>query len=763
MKKFLSVLLAFVMILSSFTLFVGCMDNNSGGNGGDESDGEQTQNGSLKIAVLSDIHLECEDEKAVRNFKTAVKQCTDYAGKDLDVVLCVGDMLDSVWYGSMKYEGEDPLIYEFYFGDEAGGENDYLGKELEMLVGVMDETIPQSAKFMYCLGNHDMISSNTGGGGAKSTSGNPYGVFGTGLSFDYSYYKDYFSRSDRNYFDGDEPDHSYMGDEGSQLNEKNLNMLGARYFKLGNTHFVSLSNTAYWVENAYNTNQLTWLESTFEYIDENYPNDNILFITHNMIKNTTSGSSGGSGSIGNILKKYPQVITFTGHDHNTIYNENALWQDDGYTVVEAASVQNTGNNTYFGTNPSSFNTHYANDSNAASQGLLVTVETDSSVRIERMDFTAGTKIGSDWVIPAVGSSNRVTNYKKMVREMNNAVPEFSSSAQPYAEVVDGYLNVRWGAASATDNDVWAYRVVATYNNSSTKTLLVSPDRSVNDPNAEFYCSFANASTISKVTITAEDSLFASSRTYTVNASDFATASAVTPSVASVATGTESSSFTLDSISLGDYTINACEDYIASGDGVMTNYRSTYAKGMMYFDGVYGKNYYFSFDMSKLRCNRSYTNSGYSDAKLSAGVCLATWGYNGKLFSLIAQLYFSDGYANGAQVPRPQIMKLTYYLVQQSNSSVGWATYSQIAQTVDITQAHRDALSSDAGAKIAVNRAGSYFTIYFNNLELDSRDLAGNYFYGNTFVPFTAETTAAFGVATNGGEAYFANPYAVINA
>lgn len=148
MKKFLSVLLTFVMILSSLTLFVGCADSGNPGTGIGDTEGEQTQNGPLKIAVLSDIHLECEDEKAVRNFKTAVQQCTDYAGKDLDVVLCVGDMLDSVWYGSMKYEGEDPLAYSFYFGSEAGGENDYLGKELQMLVDVMDETIPQSTKFM---------------------------------------------------------------------------------------------------------------------------------------------------------------------------------------------------------------------------------------------------------------------------------------------------------------------------------------------------------------------------------------------------------------------------------------------------------------------------------------------------------------------------------------------------------------------------------------------------------------------------------------
>lgn len=763
MKKIFSFLLAFVMILSSLTLFVGCTPSSDNGNnpgGGNDDDNTSQVSGPLKIAVLSDIHLETEDEADIRKFKTAIKQCTEFAGKDLDAVLVVGDMLDSVWYGAMKYEDET-ISYNFYFGDEAGGENDYLGKELQMLVDVMDESIPSSAKFMYCLGNHDMISSTTGGG-YKSISGNPYGVSVTGLQFDYAYYKDYFSRSERNWFDGDEPDHSYSGDEGTQLTQKNLDRLGARYFKLGNTHFISLSNKAYWTENSYNENQLNWLSGTLKYINANYPDDTVLLVTHQPLKNTTTGSSGGSASIGDILKKYPQVITFTGHDHNTIYNENALWQD-GYTVVEAASVQNTGNNSYFGSNPSSFNVHYAVDSNAASQGLLVTVNTDSSVRIERMDFTAGTKVGADWEIPAVGSSNRATKYKTIIRKMNNVSPDFSTDAKPYAEVVDGYLNVRWGAASASDNDVWAYRVVATYNNgSSNKTLLVSPDRSVNDPDAEFYCSFANASTISSVTVTVEDSLFESSRSYVINSSDFGSASATTPVTASVTAGTTSSDFTLSGLSLGDYTIKPSLDYIKTDDGKFTNYKSTYAKGMLYFDGVYGKDYYYSFDMSKLRCNRSYTNSGYVDAKLAAGVCLATWGYNGKVFSLIAQMYFSDGFANGTQVPRPQIMKLTYYLVQQSNSSVGWATSTEIVRTVDITQAQREALSSDNGAKFAVNRVGTTFTIYLDNQVLDMHDFAGNYFYGNTFVPFTSDTTAAFGVATLGGEAYFSNASAVVN-
>ena len=68
---------------------------------------EPEQPDEMSFAVLSDIHLQTEDETAERNFLRAVDVCREYAGGKLDAVCVAGDMLDSVWYGRMRYEDAD--------------------------------------------------------------------------------------------------------------------------------------------------------------------------------------------------------------------------------------------------------------------------------------------------------------------------------------------------------------------------------------------------------------------------------------------------------------------------------------------------------------------------------------------------------------------------------------------------------------------------------------------------------------------------------
>lgn len=726
-KKFLALLLTIVLLFTSFTLF-GC------GNDGDEESRDV-----VRFAMLSDIHLQVEDEKAVRNFKAAVEQCTRYAGGSLDAVLVSGDLLDTMWYSKMQYEDET-INYDLYYGDMAFGDDDYLNRELDFLVDVIDETVPSDTEFIYCLGNHDQVSLGT-----KLLSGNPYGAVSACVKHDYGYYKDGFKRSTRNYFSSDQPDHSGLN--------VNLDYIGARYVRLGGVHFISLSNAVYYNANSenYNQLQLDWLSATLEYIDTNYPNDNIMLITHMPILNTlpyTFDSKEASDKIEDVLKDYPQVTVFTGHFHQTTYNERSFWSDRGFTAVEVCSVKYTSSTNYLGGGSEGYNVHYAANSNSSSQGLLVTVDKDGSVKIERMDFTSGTKIGTDWELPSPSSAERATKYKNANRLSENATPEFGDE-KPRAEVVNGYLNVRWNAAEDPDNDVWAYIVTASYNNGSTKKLIVSAQRSTAEPSNEYYCSFADAANISTVTVTPQDSLLASGASYEISSYRFGSASAVTSAVDSSLGSSDA--FTLGTVQIGDYKMASSRDFVAN-DGVINNYKSSFANGIAYVGGVYGKDYSFSFNTAKLRCNRANTSNGISRAVLQTGACLASWEYNGKIFSIIAQLQFNKDVDN----VRTPVYKMTYYLVQTSNASVGWATVSQIKETVALSQQQRETLSSETGGVIKVERTGSEFKIYLDGLLLDTQDFGGSFYEENTFVPFTADTTAAFGVATAGGEAYFSN-------
>ena len=105
-------------------------------------------------------------------------------------------------------------------------------------------------------------------------------------------------------------------------------------------------------------------------------------ILHQHIKDTVYGSqewgTKDSAKINEVLKEYPQVITFSGHSHYPLDDPRSIHQKDftsvgtssvSYMEVEGGKVQ--------GTIPPGAST--------LSQGLLVEVD-DKEVTINRRDF-----------------------------------------------------------------------------------------------------------------------------------------------------------------------------------------------------------------------------------------------------------------------------------------------------------------------------------------------------------------------------------------
>jgi hypothetical protein len=182
---------------------------------------------------------------------------------------------------------------------------------------------------------------------------------------------------------------------------------GCRYARIAGCNFIMLTNYTYWKTTSqnYHAYQIDWLKSTMAYIEKTYPDEPVFLITHNPVLDTVPGAAGtwGGPDLVEILDEYPQLVTFTGHIHESTYHELGIYQGKGFTAVECGSVKYTGQG-------GGADVRYSSESSSSSQGLLVTVGEDTSVRIERMDFTTGQKSGEDWVIPAVGDSNRHTKY-----------------------------------------------------------------------------------------------------------------------------------------------------------------------------------------------------------------------------------------------------------------------------------------------------------------------------------------------------------------
>jgi 3',5'-cyclic AMP phosphodiesterase CpdA len=140
--------------------------------------------------------------------------------------------------------------------------------------------------------------------------------------------------------------------------------------------------------------QIKWLEAT---LADGAGNGKPIFVfLHQPIRGTVYGSEWGAGyqdqKILAILKKYPQVILFTGHSHYPLNNAKSIIHD-GITMVNTSSVAYT-------YTPETG----ANDNQ--SQGLIVNVYNDK-VEFKAREFDTGSWIKT--VTIPITSSNQLQN------------------------------------------------------------------------------------------------------------------------------------------------------------------------------------------------------------------------------------------------------------------------------------------------------------------------------------------------------------------
>jgi 3',5'-cyclic AMP phosphodiesterase CpdA len=125
--------------------------------------------------------------------------------------------------------------------------------------------------------------------------------------------------------------------------------------------------------------EFKWLEKT---LSINAKSDKPIFVFfHQPITNTVYGSEWGAGledqKILALLKKYPQVILFSGHSHYPLDNPKSIYTD-GITMVNTSSVAYT-------------YTPKGGENYTLSQGYLVNVYHDK-VEFKAREFSTGTWI-----------------------------------------------------------------------------------------------------------------------------------------------------------------------------------------------------------------------------------------------------------------------------------------------------------------------------------------------------------------------------------
>lgn len=159
--------------------------------------------------------------------------------------------------------------------------------------------------------------------------------------------------------------------------------------------------------NYYNAATLTFLKNALAKAAKDFPNKPIFLYAHVPAQNTTYGSWGEVGSyfysqrLREILKDYEQVIVFTGHLHTPIGDERSIYQEN-FTSVNDGTIAYTTRIPL--SNGKVFNDLVGGNrppqNNEVAEGLIIQVEENEDVTIQRWDFLRNNEIKTPWVVKA---------------------------------------------------------------------------------------------------------------------------------------------------------------------------------------------------------------------------------------------------------------------------------------------------------------------------------------------------------------------------
>ncbi|KNF08955.1 putative phosphohydrolase [Gottschalkia purinilytica] len=186
-------------------------------------------------------------------------------------------------------------------------------------------------------------------------------------------------------------------------------------------HFIQVSTEGSATHGVFGSNLLKWLKEQLEIAKKDDPNKPIFLTVHQHIKDTVYGSDAwGNSALYSVLKDYPQVITFSGHSHYPLNDERSIHQKD-FTSIGTASLS------YIELEGGKIQGSVPNGARNFSQGLMVEVDGDNNVIVERIDFHNDKHIKDKWIIksPFDKSKFEYTDARKNLRSK----PYFDSNAK----------------------------------------------------------------------------------------------------------------------------------------------------------------------------------------------------------------------------------------------------------------------------------------------------------------------------------------------
>lgn len=222
---------------------------------------------------------------------------------------------------------------------------------------------------------------------------------------------------------------------------------------IGGYHFIGVSTSK--MKKHFNSQfQKMWLKKELDKAVKDTPDKPVFLIHHEHIKYTVYGSfdEDGWGKIlfADLLKKYPNVVDFSGHSHYPVNDPRSVWQNE-YTAIGTGSLK------YTELTVDGVQKIHPDLYDSCANFLIAEIDKDSNIRIIGVDVLAEEILCEYYFKNPADKNNRPYTQEKQ-RSLSRP-PVFSADTEILLTETDGFYKAEYPRAESTDGmPVFIYRV-----------------------------------------------------------------------------------------------------------------------------------------------------------------------------------------------------------------------------------------------------------------------------------------------------------------
>ena len=222
---------------------------------------------------------------------------------------------------------------------------------------------------------------------------------------------------------------------------------------IGGYHFIGLSTTSL-PKIYYSPKQKRWLKHQLDAAVADTPDKPVFLMHHEHVKHTVYGSSRfdgwGHSFFTKLLKKYPNVVDFSGHSHYPINDPRSLWQNE-YTAIGTGSLK------YVELTVDDERCVHPPTYKECATFWIVEADKNGNLHLAGIDCEAEQIICEYYLDNPADSKNREYTYEK--QRSRSKPPAFPGNAEITLKAENGRYTAVYQKAESTDGmPVFIYRV-----------------------------------------------------------------------------------------------------------------------------------------------------------------------------------------------------------------------------------------------------------------------------------------------------------------